>query len=103
NWCGRRDRRLLPALGGQPGRLALAPGSGSAGVIAILASAAIDPGVHITRKLFGLSINVDTVWASAIAGALILLLGFAIRAKATAGVPGKLQLAFETIVTGVSR
>jgi F-type H+-transporting ATPase subunit a len=72
-------------------------------VIAILAAAAIDPGVHITRKLFGLSINVDTVWASAIAGALILLLGFAIRAKATAGVPGKLQLAFETIVTGVSR
>jgi F-type H+-transporting ATPase subunit a len=72
-------------------------------VIAILASAAIDPGVHITRKLFGVAINVDTVWASAIAGALILLLGFAIRAKATAGVPGKLQLAFETIVTGVSK
>ena len=73
----------------------------------LLASAPINPGDHITRQLFGhsslLKVDVDTIWATAIAGVLILLLGFAIRAKATAGVPNRTQLAFETIVTGVSK
>lgn len=72
-------------------------------MIDLLASAPINPGSHITRQLFGLTIDVDVVWSTVIAGVLVLALGFALRAKATAGVPGKLQLAFETIVSGVEK
>ena len=44
------------------------------------------------------TINLDIVWSSVIAGVIVLALGFAVRAKVTKGVPGKLQLAYETIV-----
>lgn len=69
----------------------------------ILASAAIQVGDHITRKLFGLTVDVDVVWSTVVAGAIILVAGLYLRSKATAGVPGKLQLAFETIVSGVEK
>jgi F-type H+-transporting ATPase subunit a len=60
-----------------------------------------DVGKHITEKWFGLTVNVDTVLATVIAGAIVLALGFYLRSKATAGVPDKFQLAFETIIRGV--
>ena len=63
------------------------------------AAGKITVGDHVaTTKIFGLTINLDIVWASVIAGAIVLALGFAVRAKVTKGVPGKLQLAYETIV-----
>lgn len=68
-----------------------------------LLAADIPVGDHITRQLFGMTVNVDDVIATVVAGAILLGLGFAVRAKATAGVPGRLQLAFETIVGGVDR
>ena len=69
----------------------------------ILASAAIQVGDHITRKLFGLTIDVDVVWSTVVAGVIILAAGLYLRSKATAGVPKRLQLAFETIVSGVEK
>ena len=63
------------------------------------AAGKITVGDHVaTTKIFGLTINLDIVWASVIAGVIVLALGFAVRAKVTKGVPGKLQLAYETIV-----
>lgn len=58
-------------------------------------------GDHVTTKLFGLSVNVDDLFAVVLAGLIIVALGVALRARVTAGVPGKLQLAFETIVGAV--
>ena len=69
----------------------------SAGVLAVT----IPVGDHITRKFLGLTINVDVVWATALAGAIVIGLGLLVRARLTTGVPGRLQLAFETVVGAV--
>lgn len=55
-------------------------------------------GDHVTTKLGGLSINIDDVATTALAGLIIVGLGVYLRRHATSGVPGRLQLAFETIV-----
>jgi len=60
-------------------------------------------GDHVTAKLFGLTINLDDLVSVAVAGLIIVVLGVALRRRVTAGVPGKLQLAFETIVGAVER
>lgn len=67
----------------------------------ILASTNITVGQHITQKWFGLTIDIDTVISTLVAGAIVLALGFYLRARATAGVPDKFQLAFEAVVRGV--
>jgi F-type H+-transporting ATPase subunit a len=54
-----------------------------------------------TVQVFGLTINLDIVWATLVAAAIVLGLGFWARAKATAGVPGKLQLFWEILVEQV--
>jgi F-type H+-transporting ATPase subunit a len=46
----------------------------------------------------GLTINMDIVWSTLIAAAFVLTLGGLMARKATAGVPGRLQLAWEVIV-----
>jgi F-type H+-transporting ATPase subunit a len=63
----------------------------------------IEVGQHVERKLFGLTVNIDTLWATAAAMAVILVLGLYLRSKATAGVPGKLQLVWEMGVTAVQK
>jgi F-type H+-transporting ATPase subunit a len=70
---------------------------------ATLASTNIEIGNHVTRKFFGLSFNVDTIWSTGLAAAIVLALGFWARRKLTSGVPGKLQLFFETITDTVQR
>jgi F-type H+-transporting ATPase subunit a len=69
----------------------------NSGVLAVT----IDIGTHITWKVFGQTINVDTVLSTLVAGAIVLGIGFYLRAKATSGVPGRLQLAVETILNAV--
>jgi F-type H+-transporting ATPase subunit a len=49
-------------------------------------------------KIGPLTVNLEIVWASLLAAVIVLALGFAVRHKATKGVPGKLQLAYEAIV-----
>ena len=66
-----------------------------------LLAISVPVGDHVTRKLFGLTVNVDDLFAVVVAGLIIVALGLMLRARVTAGVPGKLQLAFETIVGSV--
>jgi F-type H+-transporting ATPase subunit a len=54
----------------------------------------IPVGDHVTRDGF----NLDTIWTTAVACALVLGMGFYLARRATAGVPGKLQLFWEVIV-----
>ena len=65
---------------------------------ALLAIAEIPVGDHVTRKIGGLSFNLDTIWATALAGAIVLALGLWMRRKITAGVPSRLQLFWEFVV-----
>jgi F-type H+-transporting ATPase subunit a len=66
-----------------------------------LLGATLQIGEHNQAKVFGLTVNVDDLISVAVAAAIIVVIGLVLRAKATAGVPGKLQLAFETIVYAV--
>ena len=62
-------------------------------------AAEIKVGEHVaSTKILGLTISLDIVWSSLIAAAIVLGLGFAVRRNVTKGVPGRLQLAYETIV-----
>ena len=60
----------------------------------LMAAGKISVGDHVsTTKILGLQVDLDIVWSSLIAGAIVLALGVAVRARVTKGVPGKLQLA----------
>jgi F-type H+-transporting ATPase subunit a len=64
----------------------------------ILAEAAIEVGHHEQQDWFGLTVNVDTVLATAIAAVVVIGLAFFLRAKVTSsGVPNGVQLFFEAI------
>jgi F-type H+-transporting ATPase subunit a len=64
----------------------------------ILAEAAIQVGHHTEAHWFGLTVNTDTVLATAVAGVIVLGLAFFLRAKVTStGVPGGVQLFWEAI------
>jgi F-type H+-transporting ATPase subunit a len=63
----------------------------------------INPGEHIHWHVFGVTLNGDTITATLIAGAIILLIGFLIRRKASYRNPTKLQLAFETVTEQVEK
>ena len=58
---------------------------------------------HVTRKFFGLSIELDIVWSTLIAGAIVIALGLSRPAGPRRGCPGKLQLFFETVVDQVNQ
>jgi len=63
----------------------------------------IHPGEHPEWHAFGLTFNADTIWCTVIAGAIVVALGFALRAALTKRaaedhVPSKLQLIWEAIV-----
>ena len=51
----------------------------------------------------GLTLNVDIVWATVIAGLVVVALGVLLRSRATSGVPGKFQLLWEMAVTAVQK
>ncbi len=69
----------------------------------VILAVTIHVGQYVQRKFGGLTLNVDTLWASAIAIAIVLILGIAVRMKATSGVPGRLQTMWEMIIDAVSR
>ncbi|HEX3841067.1 MAG TPA: F0F1 ATP synthase subunit A [Acidimicrobiales bacterium] len=60
-------------------------------------------GDHITRKLFGLTIDADLLWSTVAAGVITIALGLIVRRQATSGVPGKFQLAWEMVVSSTQR
>jgi F-type H+-transporting ATPase subunit a len=66
----------------------------------------IHPGAHPTGHLFGMTLNLDTIWVTAVAGIIVIVLGFVARAQLTKKtddhVPTKLQLVWETVVGEVN-
>jgi len=69
--------------------------------VGFLATTDIPVGDHITRKLFGFTINFDDVVATLVAGGIVIILGLVLRSRLTSGVPGRMQLVWETLVGGV--
>jgi F-type H+-transporting ATPase subunit a len=65
---------------------------------AIALAADITVGEHPRFELFGLAMNRDTVISTVVAGGILIALGLIMRAQITDGVPGKLQLTFESLV-----
>ena len=63
-----------------------------------LASVNIEVGVHRTVTVFGFTLNIDTVWTTAIAGVIVIGLGLALRRSVTKAVPSKIQVLWETVV-----
>jgi F-type H+-transporting ATPase subunit a len=65
----------------------------------------IHPGEHPEGHFLGMTWNLDTIWVTAIAGGIVVLLGFWARNQLTKPthdqIPTKLQLIWETIVTQV--
>jgi F-type H+-transporting ATPase subunit a len=67
----------------------------------------IEPGVHPTRNWFGLTVNIDTVFSTVVAGVIVLALGFLVRRALTKNtedhVPTKLQIIWEAVVGQVNK
>jgi F-type H+-transporting ATPase subunit a len=68
----------------------------------LFAAKTISVGVHPELHILGLTIDYDIVLSTLLAAAIFCFLGFRMRAKATDGVPGKLQLIWEILVEQVS-
>lgn len=51
-----------------------------------------------TAHVLGLTINLDVVWVTLFAAGVVLTLMFMLRSRITSGVPGKLQLFWETLI-----
>ncbi len=67
----------------------------------LYASGNISVGVHPEAHLFGLTIDTDIVTSTLLAMAILLFMGFRMRAKVTSGVPSKPQLLWELLVEQV--
>ena len=69
--------------------------------------AEITIGEHTTRTFGGLTFNIDTIFSSLVAGAVVVLLGFLARRALTMNtedhVPTKLQLVWEAVVGEVNK
>jgi F-type H+-transporting ATPase subunit a len=70
---------------------------------AALHSADIEVGQHHTAHLLGMTFNVDTIWGTLVAGGIVLILGLLVARNASSGVPGKLQLVWESIVSWITQ
>jgi F-type H+-transporting ATPase subunit a len=65
----------------------------------VRAASDIEIGVHPEWHLFGLTLNADTIISTLVASAILIVLGFVVRAKITSGPPNGLQLFFETVTS----
>jgi len=63
----------------------------------------ISVGEHVMRKVFGLQLDLDTIWATGAAMVVVCLLGFALRRQVKRETPGRLQVAFEMGVSAVTK
>lgn len=69
----------------------------------LAAGGGVQVGEHPTWHVLGLTINADTVISTAVAALVVIALGLYLAAKASSGVPSKLQLAFEAVADQVER
>lgn len=71
--------------------------------VVVPADTTIEIGHHITFSWLGHTWNADTMWSTAIAALIVIVLGLVLRANVTgAGVPSKLQIFWETVVNQVT-
>jgi F-type H+-transporting ATPase subunit a len=63
----------------------------------------ITVGEHVVHKVLGLSLDLDTIWATAAGLVVVFLLGLALRRQVSRPTPGKLQVAFEMGVSAVTK
>lgn len=64
-----------------------------------LASTDIEVGNHITATFLGVTLNVDTIWGTALAGLIVVGLGFFVAFRSSAENPSKAQIAWELIIS----
>jgi F-type H+-transporting ATPase subunit a len=67
---------------------------------------AIEIGHHVQREFLGMTFNIDTIWATVIAGTIVVVLGLIARRQLTKDtddhVPTKLQIIWELIIGWVT-
>jgi F-type H+-transporting ATPase subunit a len=63
--------------------------------VVLAAEGGVTVGEHWTGTIFGMTVNLDTILATVIAGALIVGLGLYVARGASVGKPTRVQLAFE--------
>jgi F-type H+-transporting ATPase subunit a len=63
----------------------------------VLAAEQIEVGHHTQVELFGLTFNLDTIFGTLFAAAVVIGLGLYVRAKISSGVPNGVQLFFEAV------
>jgi len=68
------------------------------GTVVLAAEGGVQPGVHATVDVFGITLNIDTIIATLLASAIVCGAGLIMARGATKGRPTKLQLAFEALV-----
>lgn len=67
------------------------------------AEGGVQVGEHPQWHVLGLTINVDTVISTAVAATIVVAFALYLAAKATSGVPSRLQLIFESVTDQVER
>jgi F-type H+-transporting ATPase subunit a len=72
----------------------------------LASESAIEIGEHVEKTFFGMTFNLDTIWATIVAGSLVIALGFVARSYLTKDsedhVPSKVQLMWEGVVSQVN-
>jgi len=67
---------------------------------------AIEIGHHVEREFLGITFNIDTIWSTAIAGTIVVVLGLLARRHLTKNtddhVPTKLQILWELLIGWVT-
>lgn len=67
----------------------------------LAAEGEITPGEHWTGEFMGLTLNLDTILGTLIAGIIVCALGYYMAQRATKGRPSGLQIAFEALTAWV--
>lgn len=69
---------------------------------AALLAVTIPVGDHVKRSIGGLTFNLDTIWTTLVAAAVVVGLGLYMRVKVTSSVPNKVQVLWELVVIWVA-
>jgi len=76
------------------------------GLLPMSGESGISIGEHVEKTFFGMTFNMDTIWATLVAGSFVLILGFWARSALTKDaddhVPSKIELIWEAIVGEVN-
>lgn len=67
----------------------------------VLAAGSIDVGVHPQFHFLGMTFNIDTMYTTAIAAFVTVLVMYLVARVASSEVPGKMQVVVETVLTQV--